>query len=102
MPIGPNTATVLYAPDLTSKPKINTFGFGPVARVSPYYVAVAARGLMSSPQLRAGAGPRPCFSFQFGLLSPLSTWCSSFSWESHFYYMNKSPPLSFQNPDTKG
>jgi hypothetical protein len=33
VPNWPNTATVLYAPDLTSKPKINTFGFWVQLRV---------------------------------------------------------------------
>jgi hypothetical protein len=33
VPNWPNTATVLYAPDLTSKPKINTFGFWVQSRV---------------------------------------------------------------------
>jgi len=60
-----------------------------------YYVAhVIACTWPKCTWLNSGLARNLVFIFISRLLSPLCTWGSSFSWESHsyyFYYMNKSP-----------
>ena len=63
-------------------------------RITWLWLLLVAR-VIACTWLNSGLDRDLVFSYFFisvGLLSPLCTWCSSFSWESHFYYMNQVPP----------
>jgi hypothetical protein len=84
-----NSVSACVAPALVAAPQPHQTQTPLVLRGSCHRLHMALHMALTQ-----GWTARPCFNFHFisQLLSLLCvcTWGSSFSWESHFYYMNES------------